>query len=126
MEEKRQAMLRRKNAMWTERSSWDSHWREIASCQMPRAGRFLCRPHFRHGPFAESAVLDVPFPVRRQFGVRPIIQRNDQDRSVIHRCPRQRIIDQRKLSDKTTAAAIYDNCAIILCCFCQHAAQVSL
>jgi hypothetical protein len=38
---KREQMLRRKNALWNERSSWDSHWMDIASTQMPRAGRFV-------------------------------------------------------------------------------------
>lgn len=32
--------LTRKQALWSERSSWDSHWSEIAQYQMPRAGRF--------------------------------------------------------------------------------------
>ena len=38
---KRDRMLRRKNALWSERSSWDSHWQDIATYQMPRAGRFI-------------------------------------------------------------------------------------
>ncbi len=33
--------LARVNAMWTERSSWDPHWREISEYQQPRAGRFV-------------------------------------------------------------------------------------
>lgn len=33
--------LTRKQALWGERASWDSHWREIAQYSMPRAGRFL-------------------------------------------------------------------------------------
>lgn len=33
--------LARKAAMWTERSSWDSHWREISQFQQPRLGRFF-------------------------------------------------------------------------------------
>jgi Bacteriophage head to tail connecting protein len=37
---RRDRMLRRKTALWSERSSWDSHWREIAQYQMPRASRF--------------------------------------------------------------------------------------
>lgn len=41
MEDRRQRALRRKAALWTERSSWDSHWREVAQYQMPRAGRFI-------------------------------------------------------------------------------------
>ena len=38
---KRDRMLRRKTALWNERASWDSHWKEIAQYQMPRAGRFI-------------------------------------------------------------------------------------
>ena len=41
MLDKRKRMLERKQALWSERSSWDSHWKDIASYQMPRAGRFL-------------------------------------------------------------------------------------
>lgn len=37
---KRARLLKRKSALWSERSSWDSHWRELAQYQMPRAGRF--------------------------------------------------------------------------------------
>lgn len=33
--------MQRKAAMWTERSSWDSHWREISQFQQPRLGRFF-------------------------------------------------------------------------------------
>lgn len=32
--------LKRKAALWTERSSWDAHWRDIASHNLPRSGRF--------------------------------------------------------------------------------------
>ena len=38
---KRTRALTRKNALWTERSSWDSQWQDIARYQMPRAGRFF-------------------------------------------------------------------------------------
>lgn len=31
----------RKSAMWTERSSWIEHWREISEHQQPRAGRYF-------------------------------------------------------------------------------------
>jgi hypothetical protein len=41
MDSKRDRALRRKNALWAERSSWDAHWRDIATYQMPRAGRFI-------------------------------------------------------------------------------------
>lgn len=37
---KQKAMLR-KSTMWTERSSWMSHWREISEYQQPRLGRFF-------------------------------------------------------------------------------------
>jgi len=39
--DKRSCLLRRKGALWTERSSWDGHWAEIAQYQMPRASRFF-------------------------------------------------------------------------------------
>lgn len=38
---RRQRLLARKNALWTERSSWVTHWREISEYQQPRAGRFV-------------------------------------------------------------------------------------
>ncbi len=38
---KRQRVLARKAALWNERSSWITHWREISEYQQPRAGRFV-------------------------------------------------------------------------------------
>lgn len=38
---RRARALMRKNAMWTERSSWVEHWREISEYQQPRAGRYF-------------------------------------------------------------------------------------
>lgn len=37
----RQRKLQRQQALWTERTSWVQHWREISEYQQPRAGRFL-------------------------------------------------------------------------------------
>lgn len=37
----RQQYLRRKTALWNERSSWVSHWREISDYLLPRSGRFF-------------------------------------------------------------------------------------
>lgn len=37
----RQRLLARKSALWSERSSWITHWREISDFQQPRAGRFV-------------------------------------------------------------------------------------
>jgi hypothetical protein len=37
----RQRILARKSALWSERSSWITHWREISDYQQPRAGRFV-------------------------------------------------------------------------------------
>jgi hypothetical protein len=37
----RQRILNRKAALWNERASWDSHWKEIAQYQQPRLGRFF-------------------------------------------------------------------------------------
>ena len=38
---RRQRILARKAALWNERSSWITHWREISDYQQPRAGRFF-------------------------------------------------------------------------------------
>jgi hypothetical protein len=40
-ETKRSMYVRRKTALWNERSSWFSHWREISDYLMPRQGRFF-------------------------------------------------------------------------------------
>jgi hypothetical protein len=37
----REVKLRRKSALYNERSSWDAHWKEISDYQLPRAGRFF-------------------------------------------------------------------------------------
>lgn len=37
----RERKLQRKSALYNERSSWDSHWKEISEYQLPRAGRFF-------------------------------------------------------------------------------------
>lgn len=39
-ETKYQQLQRRKSALWNERSSWDSHYKELAKFQFPRGGRF--------------------------------------------------------------------------------------
>lgn len=39
--DRRKRILARKAALWTERSSWISHWREISEYQQPRVGRFV-------------------------------------------------------------------------------------
>lgn len=36
-----QQILERKGALWTERSSWFEHWRELSENIMPRTGRFF-------------------------------------------------------------------------------------
>ena len=38
---RRQRILMRKGALWNERSSWMSHWKEISDYQQPRAGRYF-------------------------------------------------------------------------------------
>lgn len=38
---RRQRILTRKSALWTERSSWINHWRDISDYQQPRSGRFV-------------------------------------------------------------------------------------
>jgi len=37
----RQRLLKRKTALWNERSSWVSHWREISDYLLPRSGRYF-------------------------------------------------------------------------------------
>lgn len=38
--ESRDRKLRRKQAMWSERASWDAHWKDLSQYLMPRSGRF--------------------------------------------------------------------------------------
>jgi len=40
-ETKRQRLLKRKTALWNERSSWISHYREISDYILPRSGRYF-------------------------------------------------------------------------------------
>ena len=58
---KRQRILTRKSALWSERSSWDSHWREISDYQQPRAGRFFVtdrnRGNKRHNHIIDSTAI---------------------------------------------------------------------
>ncbi len=53
-----QRKQRRKTALWTERSSWDSHWRDIAKYLAPRSGRFqtsdVNRGEKKHGAVIDS------------------------------------------------------------------------
>ena len=53
----RQRILTRKNALWTERSSWITHWREISDYQQPRAGRFVVTDRNR-GDKRANHILD--------------------------------------------------------------------
>lgn len=53
----RQRILTRKNALWTERSSWITHWREISDYQQPRAGRFVVTDRNR-GDKRSNHILD--------------------------------------------------------------------
>lgn len=57
----RQRLLTRKGAMWTERTSWDSHWMEIAQYQRPRGGRFIRtdtnRGNKRHGSVYDNTAI---------------------------------------------------------------------
>jgi hypothetical protein len=54
---RRQRILARKSAMWTERSSWVTHWREISEYQQPRAGRFVATDRNR-GDKRANHILD--------------------------------------------------------------------
>lgn len=57
MSDKRSRILTRKNALWNERASWDSHWRDIATYQMPRAGRFI-QTETNDGRRKTNSILD--------------------------------------------------------------------
>lgn len=57
MDDKRKRLLQRKTALWSERSSWDTHWQEIATYQMPRAGRFQIS-ETNKGEKKHSKILD--------------------------------------------------------------------
>lgn len=54
---RRQRLLARKSALWTERSSWLTHWREISDYQQPRAGRFVASDRNR-GDKRTNHILD--------------------------------------------------------------------
>lgn len=53
----RQRKVARKNALWTERSSWDNHWRDISKFQQPRLGRFFVTDRNR-GDRRNQHILD--------------------------------------------------------------------
>jgi hypothetical protein len=54
---RRQRILARKAALWNERSSWITHWREISDYQQPRAGRFVVTDRNR-GDKRANHILD--------------------------------------------------------------------
>lgn len=54
---RRQRILARKSALWNERSSWITHWREISDYQQPRAGRFVVTDRNR-GDKRANNILD--------------------------------------------------------------------
>ncbi len=54
---KRHRILSRKSALWSERSSWVAHWREISEHQQPRAGRFVVTDRNR-GDKRANNILD--------------------------------------------------------------------
>lgn len=54
---RRQRVLARKAALWNERSSWLTHWREISEYQQPRAGRFVVSDRNR-GDKRTNNILD--------------------------------------------------------------------
>lgn len=54
---RRQRLLARKQALWNERSSWVTHWREISEFQQPRAGRFVVTDRNR-GDKRANHILD--------------------------------------------------------------------
>jgi Bacteriophage head to tail connecting protein len=60
-EEIRKRLLLRKAALWNERSSWDSHWQDIARHQYPGAGRFQStdanRGNKKHGSILDNTPI---------------------------------------------------------------------
>lgn len=54
---KRQRVLARKAALWNERSSWLTHWRDISEYQQPRAGRFVVTDRNK-GDKRANSILD--------------------------------------------------------------------
>lgn len=54
---RRQRLLARKSALWKERASWLTHWREISEYQQPRAGRFVVTDRNR-GDKRANHILD--------------------------------------------------------------------
>jgi hypothetical protein len=57
--------LARVNALWTERSSWDPHWREISQYQQPRAGRFVVTDRNKGDKRANSIYDNTPIFAQR-------------------------------------------------------------
>lgn len=55
--DKRRRLLARKSALWSERSSWVSHWREISEYQQPRAGRYVVTDRNKGGKRSNN-ILD--------------------------------------------------------------------
>lgn len=54
---RKQRIMARKSAMWLERASWVTHWREISEYQQPRAGRFIVTDRNR-GDKRTNKILD--------------------------------------------------------------------
>jgi hypothetical protein len=55
---KRQLYLQRKNALYTERSSFFSHWQEIAQYLLPRSGRFMEQGDRNRGDKRYNSIYD--------------------------------------------------------------------
>ncbi len=53
----RMRKLKRKEALWLERSSWDPHWKEISKYQQPRLGRFFVTDR-NQGARRDQSILD--------------------------------------------------------------------
>lgn len=53
----RQKYLKRKDALWTERSSWMAHWEEISTNLLPRNGRFFST-NTNRGERKHNAIYD--------------------------------------------------------------------
>lgn len=53
----RKRKLKRKEALWLERSSWDPHWQDISRYQQPRLGRFFVTDRNR-GTRRDQNIID--------------------------------------------------------------------
>lgn len=54
----RDSVLRRKNALWLERSPWLEDWREVSRTQQPRLGRFMVTARNKPNQSRHNSIID--------------------------------------------------------------------